>query len=84
MTPQLTKVNIMEEQRQIQRESLIAVLIIEDNNRKEQWLNCGALVYDLRPPDTRHKLCPPLIGTMTTDTRTAVVLSCYDITPSIG
>jgi hypothetical protein len=37
----------MEEQQQIQRESLIAVLIIE-----EQWMNCGALVYDLRLPDT--------------------------------
>ena len=78
MTPQLTKVNIMEEQRQIQRELLIAVLIIEDNNREEQWLNWGALVYDLRAPDTRHKLCPSLIGTMATDTRTATILSCYE------
>ena len=35
-------------------------------------------MHYLRAQDTRHKSCPPLIGTMTTDTRTAVVLSCYE------
>ena len=43
------------EQRQVQVKTLVAVLIIEDNDRKEQWQNCGALVYNLRTPNTRPK-----------------------------
>ena len=31
-----------------------------------------------RTPDTRHWSHPPLIGTMTTDKRTAEVLSCFE------
>ena len=78
--PQTTKDGMMGRrlgQQQVQEESLFAVLIIEDSDRQEQWLNFGALVYDLRTPDTRPKPRPPLIGTMTTDARTAVVLSRY-------
>ena len=50
-------------QQQVQEESLVAVLIIEDSDKKEQWMNSGALVYDLRTPNTRPKSGPPLIGT---------------------
>ena len=59
-TPQPNKGNMTGErdgQQQIQGESLVAVLIIEDDDRKEQWLNRGALVYDLRKPDTGHIIC---------------------------
>ena len=47
--------------------TLVAVLIIEDNDRKEQWKNCGALVYD-----AKHQ-----IGTMFTDDGATVVLGRY-------
>ena len=57
--------------------TLVAFLIIEDNDRKEQWQNCGALVYDLRTPNTRPKSGPPLIGTKFTDDRATVVLGSY-------
>ena len=43
------------ELQQVQRESLVAVLTIQDDDRKEQWQNCGALFYDLRMPDVRRQ-----------------------------
>ena len=69
--PQTTEDGMMGrrlDQQQVQEESLVAVLIIQDSNRQEQWLNCGALVYDLRMPDTNPKPHHALIGTMTTET----------------
>ena len=54
--PQATRGDMMGrrlEQRQVQVKTLVAVLIIDD--RKEQWQNCGALVYNLRTPNTRPK-----------------------------
>ena len=46
------------EQRQIQEKHLVAVLLIEDSDRKESWLNCGALVYDQGMPNHRPKSRP--------------------------
>ena len=68
--PQATRGDMMGrrlEQRQVRVKTLVAVLIIEESDRKEQWQNCGALVYELRTPNTRPKSRPPLIGTMFTD-----------------
>ena len=59
------------EQQQVQEESLVAVLIIENSDRKEKWMNCGPLIYDLRTLDNRPKSRPPLIGT-------TVVLGRYE------
>ena len=64
-------------QQHVQEESLIAVLIKEDCDKKEKWLNYGALVYDLRTPDNRPKSRPPLIGTKFTDARATSVLGSY-------
>ena len=60
--PQTTEDGMMGrrlDQQQVQEESLIAVLIIEDNDRQELWPNCGALVYNLRTPDARHQIQAP-------------------------
>ena len=66
------------DQSQIRGESLVAVLIIKEEDREECWQNYGTLLYDLRTPDTTHGSHLPLIGTMTTDPKTAIVLSCYE------
>ena len=66
------------EQRQIQEEDLVAVLFIEDSDRRESWLNCGALVYDQRMPNKRPKSRPPLIGTFFADDEVLVVLGSYE------
>ena len=63
---------------QTQGESLVAVLILKEEDKEEYWQNCGALIYDLRTPDITHGYHLPLIGTMTTDPKTAIVLSCYE------
>ena len=41
--PQTTRGDMMDnrlKQQQVQEDSLVAVLVIEDSDRKEQWLNC--------------------------------------------
>jgi hypothetical protein len=53
---------------------LVAVLFIEDSHRRESWLNCGALVYDLRMPNQKPKPHPTLIGTFFADNKSPVVL----------
>ena len=40
------------EQQETGGEELVAVLLIEDRDRRESWLNCGALIYDQRMPPT--------------------------------
>ena len=47
------------EQRQIQAEDLVAVLFIEETDRRESWLNCGTLIYDQRMPSKRSRSPPP-------------------------
>ena len=54
------------EQRQVQVKTLVAVLLIEDNDRKE-LLQRGMT-------NTRTKSGPPLIGTLFTDDGASVVL----------
>ena len=62
------------EQQQIQEKNLVAVLFIEDSNRRKSWLNCGTLVYDLRMPNQKPKPHPTLIGTFFADNKSPVVL----------
>ena len=41
--PQTTRGDMMDnrlKQQQVREDSLVAVLVIEDSDRKEQWLNC--------------------------------------------
>ena len=66
------------EQRQIQAEDLVAVLVLEYADRRESLLNCGALVYDQRMPNKRPKSRPPLIGTFFADDEALVVLGSYE------
>ena len=50
-TPQTTGSMMMPkgwEQQETGGEELVAVLLIEDSDRRESWLNCGALIYDQR------------------------------------
>ena len=66
MTMQQTTGSVMTPRRwewqQIQAEDLVAVLFIEDEDRRELWVNCGQLIYDQRIPSIRSRSCPPLIG----------------------
>ena len=43
---------------------MVAELFIEDNDRRESWMNCGVLIYDQRMPPIRYRSGPPLIGTV--------------------
>ena len=56
------------DQSQIQGDSLVVVLIIKEEDREECW----------QTQDTTHGSHLLLIGTMTTDSKTAIVLSCYE------
>ena len=66
------------EQQQIQEKNLVAVLFIEDSNRRKSWLNCGTLVYDLRMPNQKPKSRPPLIVTFFAGGQASVVLGSYE------
>ena len=57
---------------------MVAVLLIEDIDKKELWQNCGALVYDRGMPTTRTKSRLPLIGTFFNDNWASVVLGTYE------
>ena len=65
------------EQQETREEDLVAVLFVEDSDRRESWLNCGALIYDQRMPTRRYRSCPPLIGTLFADDEASGVLSSY-------
>ena len=54
------------------------VLFIEDSDRRESWLNCGALVYDQRMPNQVPKSRPLLIASVFTNDEASVVLDSYE------
>ena len=66
------------EQQETREEDLVAVLLVEDSDRRESWLSCRALIYDQGMPPSRYRSGPPLIGTFFTDDETSVVLSSYE------
>ena len=66
------------EQRQIHEKALVAVLLIEDSDGEELWLNCGALVYDQGMPNHIPNSRPPLIGTFFANNEALVVLCSHE------
>ena len=65
------------EQQETREEDLVAVLFVEDSDRRESRLNCSALIYDQRMPTRRYRTHPPLIGTLFADDEASGVLSSY-------
>ena len=49
---------------------MVAVMVVEDGDRRESWLKCDALIYEQRVLTKRHRSCPPLIGTFFADDET--------------
>ena len=56
-------------------DTLVAVMIGEDIDRKEGWQYIGVIIYDMKIPNTRPRLHPPLIGRIIAEHRAVDVMS---------
>ena len=56
-------------------DTLVAVMVAEDIDRKEGWQYSGVLIYDMKIPNTRPRLHPPLIGRIIADHRAVDVIN---------
>ena len=59
-------------------DTLVAVMIAEEINRKEGWQYSGALIYNMKILSTRHQPRPPLVGRIIADHRAVDVMSKYE------
>ena len=65
-------------ERQSRVDTLVAVVIAEDASRKEGWQYSGALIYDLKAPNSSPQPRIPLIGSMIADNRAVDVMSIHE------
>ena len=59
-------------------DTLVAVIIAEDTDRIEGWQYSGALIYDLKAPNSSPKQRIPLIGRIIADSRAVDVMSTHE------
>ena len=59
-------------------DTLVAVVIAEDTDRIEGWQYIGALIYELKEPNSSPQQRIPLIGRILADSRAMDVMSTHN------